>query len=363
MSKYICNICDKEYSSKDSLHKHQKTAKFCLRLKKSSNIGHTDKCEHCDEEFKSNTYLVRHYEFCKIKKEKQKIENEIKKDELIFKLQNELRILMTETYPERENNLKEEINSYKTEVLVLKEQLKMKDEIINILQNKNSKQTNNTNTMNNTIINIQATKELLDKMMPINKLNENMMQDENFKNKLFVNNLSDVVADYIHKNNAVYITDYAREKGVVMVENKDNTITPKIGGIPQLLEEHKIGCEEPFEDLLNDIKDKYYDKVENIPNDEKESKLFEILSYQGKARQCIEELNDIKKIKNGEMSNVKLYSDTSKNIKKAAVKVDSYVVKKLMNNNPSEIGSLLGSGDSSIDEVQRLILSGEESEI
>ena len=97
-------------------------------MKKSSNIGQTDKCEYCDEEFKSNTYLVRHYEFCKIKKEKQKIENEIKKDELIHKLQNELRILMTETYPERENNLKEEINSYKTDILLLKEQLKMKDE-------------------------------------------------------------------------------------------------------------------------------------------------------------------------------------------------------------------------------------------
>ena len=37
---------------------------------------------------------------------------------------------------------------------------------------------------------------------------------------------------------------------VVMVENKDNTVTPKIGGIPQLLEEHKIGCDEPFEELL-----------------------------------------------------------------------------------------------------------------
>ena len=30
--------------------------------------------------------------------------------------------------------------------------------------------------------------------------------------------------NYIHKNNAVYITDYAREKGVVMVENKDPII-------------------------------------------------------------------------------------------------------------------------------------------
>ena len=55
------------------------------------------------------------------------------------------------------------------------------------------------------------------------------------------------------------------------------------------------------------------------------------------------------------MSNVKLYSDTSKNIKKAAVKVDSYVVKKLMNNpeggpNPSEMGSLLGSDDPIINE-------------
>ena len=199
MSKYICEYCNKEYSCQSNLINHKKKAKFCLRLRNSSNI-HKYKCNYCDEEFKYNGCLSRHYNICKIKKEKDYDENDIKKDDLILTLQNELRILMSETYPERENNLKDEINSYKTEVLVLKEQLKlkdeqhkkelkmkdeiinilecayleMKDEFINTLQEENTQYTNNTNNSNNTIINIQITKELLDKMMIMNKLNDNI---------------------------------------------------------------------------------------------------------------------------------------------------------------------------------------------
>ena len=132
---YVCNYCKKEYSSKGILETHQKTAKFCLRIRNKEEEVLFLKCEYCKDIFSRKHHLDRHYESCKIRldsiqeeKEKIKEENEHKKDLLIAKLQDELRILMTETYPERENKWKEELNNYKIENRVKDEKLKMKDE-------------------------------------------------------------------------------------------------------------------------------------------------------------------------------------------------------------------------------------------
>ena len=152
MTVYKCHFCNKEYSSKGILENHQKTAKFCLRLRnneyKEQNIINF-KCDFCEDNFTQKANLERHYEVCKLKKEKELKDNLLKKDDIIFKLQSELHILMSQTYPERENKLKEEINKYKTENLVLKtkyeeqlkmkeEQLRMKDEIIFKLEKENN---------------------------------------------------------------------------------------------------------------------------------------------------------------------------------------------------------------------------------
>ena len=75
MTKFICNICNSEFLTKLTLCKHQKTAKFCLRIKKEQNneivIEEVYKCIYCEEELKSKGYLNRHYEICKLKKEKE----------------------------------------------------------------------------------------------------------------------------------------------------------------------------------------------------------------------------------------------------------------------------------------------------
>jgi chromosome segregation ATPase len=80
--------------------------------------------------------LIIHNETCKTRIDKIQEENEQKKDNEILelkknieKLKNELYILMSDTYPERERKLKEEINEYKTEIRVKDEQIKMKDEL------------------------------------------------------------------------------------------------------------------------------------------------------------------------------------------------------------------------------------------
>ena len=107
-----CVYCNKEYSSKGILENHQKTAKFCLRLRNTSEIKlDFFKCSYCEDNFTQKDNLDRHYERCKIRIDKVQEENEQKKDELIIKL-------------------KEENQNYKTENLIQQKELKIKDDII-----------------------------------------------------------------------------------------------------------------------------------------------------------------------------------------------------------------------------------------
>ena len=69
MTEYICNFCNKKFSSKSNIDKHKKTAKYCLELQKkdisndfknnsiSNNISSTSsinniyKCDFCNKEY------------------------------------------------------------------------------------------------------------------------------------------------------------------------------------------------------------------------------------------------------------------------------------------------------------------------
>ena len=151
MSKFICDICNSEFLTKPTLCKHQKTAKFCLRIKKEQNneivIEKNEKCIYCEEEFKSKGYLNRHYEICKVKKEK---EEEKYKKNLLEKINN-LENLLEENHKRKNEeildfnkiiqSLKKDNQSQKEELLVLKKELKIKDNFIDILQSKINKDT------------------------------------------------------------------------------------------------------------------------------------------------------------------------------------------------------------------------------
>ena len=56
---YICNYCNKEYSSKGILENHQKTAKFCLIRQKKEIV-----CEYCDAITFSQNDLENHQNNC-----------------------------------------------------------------------------------------------------------------------------------------------------------------------------------------------------------------------------------------------------------------------------------------------------------
>jgi aspartate carbamoyltransferase regulatory subunit len=66
---FRCSYCNKEYSTKGILETHQKSAKFCIRLRNANEHVETTKqnviinlkCEYCDDNFSLKHVLERHY--------------------------------------------------------------------------------------------------------------------------------------------------------------------------------------------------------------------------------------------------------------------------------------------------------------
>lgn len=81
-----CSYCKKKFSSKSSLNSHQKTTKYCLKLRDDSKLNHFKKCEYCDKSFTSKQNLLIHYIECKnkaiqdaVEKERDKFQKEFDK--------------------------------------------------------------------------------------------------------------------------------------------------------------------------------------------------------------------------------------------------------------------------------------------
>lgn len=57
-----CEFCNKTFESKSVLIRHQKTAKYCIKLQNNSsnveNIKYT--CSFCSKEYTSNENLLKH---------------------------------------------------------------------------------------------------------------------------------------------------------------------------------------------------------------------------------------------------------------------------------------------------------------
>ena len=58
-----CEFCSNEFSNKNTLNSHQKTAKYCLELRNVEAKLYN--CEHCKKGFTKLFHLQRHQESCK----------------------------------------------------------------------------------------------------------------------------------------------------------------------------------------------------------------------------------------------------------------------------------------------------------
>ena len=87
----ICEFCKKEYSTKYSLLKHQKTTKKCIEIQKQMDINSEIEiinysCNYCNKKFTSKQTLDKHITNCveKYKDEIKKLKQEITEQNLII---------------------------------------------------------------------------------------------------------------------------------------------------------------------------------------------------------------------------------------------------------------------------------------
>ena len=109
-----CIYCKKEFSDKSTLVRHQKTAKFCLKLQKEQNNTDitvvTYKCEFCNKELTSNYNLNYHLNICK---EKFKVEKQVEKqaDKNIEEMKEEMEKIKQEMEKLKNSNLSSTTNN------------------------------------------------------------------------------------------------------------------------------------------------------------------------------------------------------------------------------------------------------------
>jgi uncharacterized Zn-finger protein len=65
MGSYVCEFCNRKFSSSNNLTTHKRTAKYCLAARDiSSTNGKEYICEKCTKKFTSSTNLKRHAKIC-----------------------------------------------------------------------------------------------------------------------------------------------------------------------------------------------------------------------------------------------------------------------------------------------------------
>ena len=145
-NEYVCEFCNKDFSTDYILENHKKTAKFCLKIQIENQNSKIDnifenaflKCEYCDKIFNINKDLTIHYTTCEFKKRQTKYELKslIKyKDKILQELKEKIKTLNILLKIERNtiNDLKEENTIYKN--YFLKNKDKIDDDSIDFLLN------------------------------------------------------------------------------------------------------------------------------------------------------------------------------------------------------------------------------------
>jgi len=163
-----CEYCKKKFSSRGVLNNHQKTAKYCLKLREEKEIiSDNYSCEFCSNTFSRKHHLENHSKICKHKfynelqiklEENQKLhekdvekykENITKLENYISKLEEQNQKLYekdVEKYKENITNLEDYISKLEEQNQNLQNQIK---ELATIAIEKPNKTINNNSNSNN----------------------------------------------------------------------------------------------------------------------------------------------------------------------------------------------------------------------
>jgi hypothetical protein len=234
-SNFNCNFCNTGFTTQYSLIKHQKTARYCIKLQKNQNtVGNTlpvesiqlnnneniiINCEFCNKEFTIKSNLKTHYSTCVLKREydiKKEISDKFLKEIEELKLNNReeiIRLNLTIEQLEKDNNrYKIEIEDYKNRLFNREE--KLTEEIIK--RPSTVYQDNRQTTSNNTNYNLQFNK-LFNELTPLTdeylkesikkiKIDDMIYTNNNAIDYNFACNLVNILKD------TVFFTDPSRGK-------------------------------------------------------------------------------------------------------------------------------------------------------
>ena len=118
---HSCEYCEKKFSARSNLLRHQRTANLCLQLQDNPKYQNFE-CSFCDKSYTTKNNLTIHLLRCK---KKLKYDNREKIKVIKQTNREEVGVLKEEV-----DTLREEISDWKSKSRVLKKQLKERDEEI-----------------------------------------------------------------------------------------------------------------------------------------------------------------------------------------------------------------------------------------
>lgn len=93
----VCDYCNSEFANVSSLNKHQKTSKYCIKLRDTNKTEILlFNCEFCKKDFTSKHRLNSHISICRVKIDKEK------EKDILYSLQAKVDILTKEIFQLKE---------------------------------------------------------------------------------------------------------------------------------------------------------------------------------------------------------------------------------------------------------------------
>ena len=265
-----CEFCNKTFSTKGNLIKHQQSTKYCMKIQKEKGKNVQEpkkyKCSFCDKKFYEKSNFTKHELVCTEKSNK-----EITK--LLIEIEN-----LKHTIVEKDNN----INNMEKEVQALKEENKM----IEI------KTQNSVLERFNDPIKIHQSQKYIEELQ--NKLHEIAIASIEQKNEIITNMVQKYVKKQPRKKfnscNVVYIlTTNLLQKERRYIIGKAKNLTNRLSTYNKT-DEHEVvfyqECEqEDTMDILEKIVlkklDKYKERANRerfiLPNDKSINDFIEVI--------------------------------------------------------------------------------------
>ena len=137
---YICNFCEKKFTSKSNLNYHQINTKYCLEIQGSTTL-HVE-CDYCKKNVGTTKILKTHLSTCKeyaiytnqqhLEEKINFLQDELKKKELIIKeLQDKLENIAVKAVSRPATSNKTQINNYIQQLQPVTEE-KLKESVSNL---------------------------------------------------------------------------------------------------------------------------------------------------------------------------------------------------------------------------------------